>query len=513
MTFRLAVLVGFLVPLAGCGSSGTASKGGARDNETDRGANGQRTDWTISRETSAMDGARIKVTKDFAFHDRDTLIRAILSCNKNKNDLTISLESYSSSHDGAAAPFVTTMRVNANHQSEMSVDGRVKFGNETPQPIDTVFSLDKYRNVVAWNIRKYALAYAGSIRIDAGHFKDPGLGNPEALSLLGVVMGTQFKQTVTGGQSELNPQLASLWTDEIYDSLFGAGAATRIGAGNYLKARLPMVAELSNDHGTEEIQVPATDANVNIAIEECSVPTSASSVDISGQGSAVSDVAHSGSSDSFQSVAPATGNGTERSSNEIERGQASVDSAIVAPISISVSGRSNPWDQSVNPALIYSAANDAFPPVIVDLAKLAIVSGAEITLKCAGGTTNAGGVPDSGCDGLTMFAPTNDVFQPACNTYYPSKFADKAAYPVYIMQVVGVFATSSGVVVGKPFPVSSKEELVRVPVGATRLQLGMNDCKNFDNGPSPLIIKLYRTSGPAAAPVTAESVNSPARTP
>jgi hypothetical protein len=141
MKFSIAVLASFLVLLSGCGNSGTAGKGGARDSEADRAASSQRSEWTLTRESSAMDGDRIKVTKDFTFRDQDTLIRAILSCNKNKKELTISLESYSLSTNGAASPFVTTMTASANGRPEISIDGRVKFGNAEPQPIDTVFEL------------------------------------------------------------------------------------------------------------------------------------------------------------------------------------------------------------------------------------------------------------------------------------------------------------------------------------------------------------------------------------
>ncbi len=157
---------------------------------------------------------------------------------------------------------------------------------------------------------------------------------------------------------------------------------------------------------------------------------------------------------------------------------------------INVSGRTNPWDQSANPQMIYAAPNEAFAPRSLALSKTNIAPGERITLKCTGGSTNAGGLPDSGCDGLTQFEPANDRFQPACNTYYPSKFADKSTYPIYAMQILAAFATDSGAVVGEPFLVSSKSFSTLVPVGATRLQFGMNDCKNSDNAPSPLVVEI-----------------------
>jgi uncharacterized protein YecT (DUF1311 family) len=190
-----------------------------------------------------------------------------------------------------------------------------------------------------------------------------------------------------------------------------------------------------------------------------------------------------------------------------------VESNLGQPaVSVNVSGRSNPWDQLANPGMIYSAPNDAFPPAIVNLTKAAIASGDKITLKCSGGSTNAGGVPDSGCDGLTQYEPTNNRFQPACKTYYPSNYADKTTYPIYTMQVLGAFATDLGVVVGKPFLVPSKEYSITVPAGATRLQLGMNDCANSDNSESPLTVLVYRGNVPQSATISAKRNDSSAAT-
>lgn len=161
-------------------------------------------------------------------------------------------------------------------------------------------------------------------------------------------------------------------------------------------------------------------------------------------------------------------------------------------ITLSVSGQSNPWDQTINPTLIYSAPGDAFAPVVVQLATYKIKHHDYIALTCTGGTTNAGGLPNTGCGGLAGFGfpPSNNTYQPACGTYYPSFYADPSTYPIYVFQVMGVFATSAGVVVGKPFPLSPQTVYVAVPNGAELLQLGMNDCLNSDNSAAPLTVKL-----------------------
>jgi len=164
-------------------------------------------------------------------------------------------------------------------------------------------------------------------------------------------------------------------------------------------------------------------------------------------------------------------------------------------ISVTVPGTSNPWEQSVNPSLIYSS--DAWPPVVVGLAKYGISVGQTIYLRCreeTGALTNAGGLPNTGCAGLgysgTPYPPTNATFQPACNHYYPSAYDDPSTFPTYVFQIIGVFTTASGVVVGKPFPLTAVIHSETVPSGAVNIQFGMNDCLNSDNSAAPLFAEL-----------------------
>jgi hypothetical protein len=142
--------------------------------------------------------------------------------------------------------------------------------------------------------------------------------------------------------------------------------------------------------------------------------------------------------------------------------------------------------------MIYSRPGDAFSPVVVNLADYRIRPGEYIALACIGGTTNAGGLPRTGCDGLKGFGfpPTDNIFQPACSTYYPSFYVDSSNYPIYVFQVIGVFTNASGIIVGKPFSITSATENVAVPKHAATLQLGINDCLNADNAPDPLTIML-----------------------
>jgi hypothetical protein len=160
-----------------------------------------------------------------------------------------------------------------------------------------------------------------------------------------------------------------------------------------------------------------------------------------------------------------------------------------------VPGTARPWDQIVNSTMVFDGyASDygtATAPITVALGDFGIKAGASIGLTCIGGVTNAGGLPNTDCRGLLApFGPSNDAWQPACNSYYPSKYVDASEYPVNLFQLLGSFTSDAGVVIGKPFVITPSGRNVQVPAGATKMQVGFNECKYNDNSAAPLTFRL-----------------------
>ncbi|MGO9061547.1 MAG: hypothetical protein ACLQU2_29855 [Candidatus Binataceae bacterium] len=54
-------------------------------------------------------------------------------------------------------------------------------------------------------------------------------------------------------------------------------------------------------------------------------------------------------------------------------------------------------------------------------------------------------------------------------------------YPINLVELVGTFADSERTIAGTPFPVGDGPTTLKVPSGATQLQLGANDCLFSDN--------------------------------
>ncbi len=140
-------------------------------------------------------------------------------------------------------------------------------------------------------------------------------------------------------------------------------------------------------------------------------------------------------------------------------------------VSLSIPSTSGPWLVSANPSKPYSSYS-ASAPVVVLLSTYSLTVGNTIYLKCTGGS---GGfwTADHPCisDVMTNINTTDNP------TYYIPGYAD----PDHEAQIIGVFANSSGVVIGSPFIISEITKSVVIPSGATRIQFGINDNYHADN--------------------------------
>jgi len=134
-----------------------------------------------------------------------------------------------------------------------------------------------------------------------------------------------------------------------------------------------------------------------------------------------------------------------------------------------------PWSVEDNPTMVFQIATEpAAGPVVVAIQPE--WQNQEMGLICLGGIVNTGGMPDNGCEGLVKFGASDDKYQRACKTYYPSHWANELDFPIYIMQIIGSFADANGTVIGTPFLINEHERRHRIPTLARYLQLGINDC-------------------------------------
>ncbi len=164
---------------------------------------------------------------------------------------------------------------------------------------------------------------------------------------------------------------------------------------------------------------------------------------------------------------------------------------------VTVAGTDMPWNW-VNLGLNTSdqfGINDGSGPVVISATNgFAFNSGDVLTLTYLSGTVSVGsGFPFTNANGDTAL-PT-DMGNGSTGKVFPSFYMNPATYPINLGELVGTFADSSGDIVGTPFAIGDGLDAVTIPVGATQLQLGINDDRFGDDTGSYSV----QVSGPGPA--------------
>jgi hypothetical protein len=157
-------------------------------------------------------------------------------------------------------------------------------------------------------------------------------------------------------------------------------------------------------------------------------------------------------------------------------------SASAASVDVFVGAQDGPWkyvNGGLNTAYQYGTDDQAAPTVVSAANGFSFAAGSSFTIIYVSGTTSAGsGFPFVDANGDTGFIANNNTGN--SGKYFPSFYFNHSDYPVYLSELVGTFTDSSGNIVGTPFSIGNLRTVV-VPVGATQLQLGINDEIFFDN--------------------------------
>lgn len=157
--------------------------------------------------------------------------------------------------------------------------------------------------------------------------------------------------------------------------------------------------------------------------------------------------------------------------------------ASAVTILTTVTGNQGPWDGGLNPAYQFDFGASTAPTVISATDGLNFSAGLSLSISYASGLVSVGpgsGWPFTDANGYTTYIPLNNS---SWGEVGPSYYMNPATYPIYVSELVGTFANSSGQIVGTPFAVGNMGTFT-IPVGATRLQLGVNDVGYGDNSGS-----------------------------
>jgi hypothetical protein len=187
--------------------------------------------------------------------------------------------------------------------------------------------------------------------------------------------------------------------------------------------------------------------------------------------------------------------------------------ALAASVTVTVDGRSGPWDTSLNPSYSYGVPvngwdNYNWGPTIVYNGGLTwyVTSGSGGNWGNTAYTmfsTTGGGLPMTAGDNLTIQWLRDNVCggaggsawtsgangntswgvysSPSGATTTPAVYIPPVQFPVNFMELMGVFADSTGKIVGDPFVIGNGPTTTSIPGNNLQLQMGFVDGWYNDN--------------------------------
>ncbi len=168
-------------------------------------------------------------------------------------------------------------------------------------------------------------------------------------------------------------------------------------------------------------------------------------------------------------------------------GLAAVGAAQAA--TVFVDGNSAPWSTTINPSFSFGSGTPLAPAVIEgsaagfdagDVLSISVLSGSVSVFPLAYPFVDAdGALVTPGTDPGAYVGPVDDALGDS-GKGFPSLYTP-ADWGTALGALMGTFANANGVIVGTPFEVGSART-VTVPLGATRIQFGINDDVFPDNG-------------------------------
>lgn len=154
---------------------------------------------------------------------------------------------------------------------------------------------------------------------------------------------------------------------------------------------------------------------------------------------------------------------------------AAIGPACAQEVQTNVPATAMPWIPAANRKMDFGR-HDGTRPVMI--AGYRLREGSAITFAASGETTTAKGGMQFGPDGQSDYV-TNDNGGNS-GTFFPSRYIDRASYPVRLNALIGAFVDADGQVVGKPFVIGAGTK-ARIPAGALAISLGVNDDIFSDN--------------------------------
>lgn len=246
--------------------------------------------WSTTKTKSTLDGMSIIATKDFSSETNPTVVRAVLTCVEERQDVTLEIQSNRAiSNDGQlqASPIVFS----DDNPKGRAVLRRATSGERRVNNLSGLFEPGSYNNVIEidaarlsafeWaqtdepSFWRWAASTSPDREDDAVEKYIAALKQPlAAIVFQGVFQGASL--ALFGGGELVKAQLNDTFmeqmlqiTRQVVDNARSVNAVAQLGTGAFLLDKLPLAIELYNEGGKVEILIPDNNKTVNDILTRC----------------------------------------------------------------------------------------------------------------------------------------------------------------------------------------------------------------------------------------------------
>jgi len=179
--------------------------------------------------------------------------------------------------------------------------------------------------------------------------------------------------------------------------------------------------------------------------------------------------------------------------------------ANAVSLNVNVYGVNGPWNPVINPNYDYNRYENYdqnTATIINNIAGKDLNAGDKLIVNYLSGKViwylNAPEFHWVDANGYEQYI-TNDLKYSDGVNRFPSAYINPDDYPIYLMALLGTFTDSSGIIIDNPFFIGTNPLELTVPVGATQLQLGVNDC-HYSSNEGYFLVNVEHIPAPVPEP-------------
>jgi len=237
--------------------------------------------WSTAKTESAIDGISISATKEFSSETNPTIVRAVLTCVEERQDVTLTIESYApqSNDDQLQASPIIFSDGNPKGRAVRQTSSRER----QVYNLADLFTDENYNNVIKLDAARLS-AFEWIQKDEKSFWQWAATTSPDreiaakeqylaALKLPFQAIAIQnFPLAMVGIDVGITAQMKEQMlrtTRDVVSNARSVNSVAKLGTGAYLQEKLPLAIELYNGGGIVEILIPDNNKTVNGILAKC----------------------------------------------------------------------------------------------------------------------------------------------------------------------------------------------------------------------------------------------------